>query len=483
MKRDILIALSIVTIIFMGFTSCNDWLEVSPKSQIIIDDHFKSEGGFKDQLTGVYTAMTSSSMYGLQMGIGFTEVLSQNYDVNSDGMWRYPAAYDYTNSTSKSIIDNIWSNTYNCITNLNLVINNIDDFDENVFSDNNYYMFKGEALGLRAFLHLEMMRLFAESPVSDKNANGVPYYTKYSPDVVVQKPVDETMNLIIDDLIEAKKYLEYDSLKISNNQYLQRSTRTCYFNYYAAVATLARAYLWKGDIDNALVYAQKIIDEVVSDKLNKPFSWVHVTSIESSRPGDIDRSFTSEHIFNLKFNNWEDIGNYYFKEAGATSSLSPSELKAQNIFEQNQGLGLDYRFSKAFEVDGSSRYVSKFWYIEGGRYNSLYPIIRMTEAFYIAAEVYLQKGNKEKAIELLNEVRSNRHLSDYPLSSDLSDENVQREIWKEYRKEFLAEGGQLFYYYKRLNVSEIVGAGVTPGKNIYVLPIPSTDVEFGGYSN
>ena len=483
MKHHILIVLSIATIIVLGLSSCNDWLEVSPKSQIILNDHFESEGGFKDQLTGVYTAMTSSSMYGLHMGIGFTEVLSQNYDVNSDGMWRYASTYDYTNTASKSIIDGIWSKTYNSITNLNLVIENIDKVDKNIFSNNNYYIYKGEALGLRAFFHLEMMRLFAESPASNKNANGVPYYTKYSSDVVEQKTVEETMNLIIDDLKEARGYLEHDSLKIATDQYLQRSSRTCYFNYYATVATLARAYLWKGDLDNALVYAQEIIDELNSDKLNKPFNWVHVTSIETSQPGETDRAFTTEHLFNLKINNWEDIGNYYFKEAGGTSSLSPSELKAQNIYEQNQGLGLDYRFSKAFEVDGSNRYVSKFWYIEGGRYNNLYPIIRMTESFYIAAEVYLKKGDKVKAIELLNEVRSNRHLSDNPLSYDLTEVNVQREIWKEYRKEFLAEGGQLFYYYKRLNASEIIGAGVTPGKNTYVLPIPSTDIEFGGYSN
>ena len=61
-------------------TSCNDWLDVEPKSQIKEENHFDREGGYKDQLTGIYTAMTERSMYGQNMGIGFVEVLSHRYD-------------------------------------------------------------------------------------------------------------------------------------------------------------------------------------------------------------------------------------------------------------------------------------------------------------------------------------------------------------------------------------------------------------------
>lgn len=39
-------------LIFLGcLSSCNNWLEVSPKSQIKEEKHFSREGGFKDQLT------------------------------------------------------------------------------------------------------------------------------------------------------------------------------------------------------------------------------------------------------------------------------------------------------------------------------------------------------------------------------------------------------------------------------------------------
>jgi hypothetical protein len=109
-------------------------------------------------------------------------------------------------------------------------------------------------------------------------------------------------------------------------------------------------------------------------------------------------------------------------------------------------------------------------------------MLRPTEAFYIAAEC-LKSSNSTRAIELLNEVRENRNLSLLPLADNLTSDQIQEEIFKEYRKEFVCEGGQLFFYYKRLNASEIKGASVRPGKSVYVMPIPSNDAEFGGYSN
>ena len=466
-----------------SMSSCNDWLDVSPDSQIKEEDHFKTESGYKDQLTGVYTAMTDQKMYGLQMGIGLTEVLSHSYDVDVNGIWRYPSEFNYTEAATRVQTDSIWSSTYKCIANLNVMLRNMDKADSTIFSTNSYHVYKGEALGLRGFLHLEMMRLFAASPAMDANANGVPYITQYSPQAVPQKSVAATMQLIVDDLLEARKQLSSDSIRTSATPHLFRSSRISRFNYYAAVASLARAYLWMGDKANALKYANEIIAVAESSALSKPFTWVDVTSVEAAQDYQTDHAFTPEFLFQLKINTWKDIANFYFKAKGSTSSLSPSENKAREIYEvDSKAYGNDYRFLKGYQLDGEKRYLCKLWYYDNSPYNNLYPMIRMTEAFYIAAEC-LKDSDPQRAIALLNEVRKARNLGSYPLPTNLSASDIQTEIWKEYRKEFVGEGGQLFFYYKRLNASEIKGAGVTPSKAIYVLPIPSVDQELGGYTN
>lgn len=477
-RNIIYIALTLVTL-----TSCNDWLDVSPKSQIKEEEQFSREGGYKDQLTGVYTAMSSTSMYGLNMGIGFTEVLSQNYDVDGNGDWRYASQYNYSQSSVERTINTIWNSTYNAIANLNIMIRNIDKADSTRFSENNYYVYRGEAYGLRAFLHFDLMRLFACAPAMDNNAKGVPYVTEYTTQVTSQKTVGETMQLIVNDLLTAREDLKHDSLRIGSSPYYERSSRVPYFNYYAATLTLARAYLWMGDKVNALKYAQEIINTNESDAPSSPFYFVDPTSMQSSKLNEVDMSFSSEHIFHLVINDWEDTANKYFTSKGGTSALTPSETKAQEIYELGKGYGNDWRYLKGYEQDGSQRYMCKLWYVEGSSYNNLYPMLRLSEAYYIAAEC-LKDSDPDQAVELLNKVREARNLSLFPLDyTTMTSDDIQNEIYKEYRKEFVGEGGQLFFYYKRLNASEIKGASVRPSKNVYVLPVPSSDQEFGGYEN
>lgn len=484
MKIRNIIALLIVA--STALTSCEDWLDVSPKSQIKEEDHFSREGGYKDELTGVYTAMTSSSLYGMNLGIGFAEILSQSYDVDANSSWTYAAKYDYTYSTVESTISSIWSNAYNAIANLNIIIKNIEQADSTDFTDNNYYIYKGEAYGLRAFLHFDLMRLFACAPAMSNSANGVPYVTEYSTNIAGQVSVGETMNLIIKDLLTARENLSHDSLKIGESSYTWRSQRRCYFNYFAATLTLARAYLWMGDTTNALKYAEEIIavdeDEDGPYVLSSPFSWVHYTTMESSNKNEVDFAFSSEMIFYLLMNDWEDTANYYFSSEAGSNYLSPSDEKAKEIYELDKGYGNDYRYLKGYEQDGDKQYMCKFWHIEGNSYCDRFPLLRMSEAYYIAAEC-LKSSNPTRAIDLLNTVRDARNLSLLPLSYDLTTDEIQEEVYKEYRKEFVGEGGQLFYYYKRTNAQTITGSAIKPGKSVYVLPIPTNDQDFGGYTN
>jgi hypothetical protein len=144
--------------------------------------------------------------------------------------------------------------------------------------------------------------------------------------------------------------------------------------------------------------------------------------------------------------------------------------------------GNDYRCLTGigFNYDGALKYLWK--YHQYDPYNSnpaqKMPMLRMTESYYIAAEC-LKSSDPARAAELLNYVRAARNLEEYPLPATLSPEDLQDEIGKEYRKEFLGEG-EMFYYYKRLNASRIEGAAVNAGDNVYVLPMPDNEIEFGG---
>ena len=103
------------------------------------------------------------------------------------------------------------------------------------------------------------------------------------------------------------------------------------------------------------------------------------------------------------------------------------------------------------------------------------PVVRLPEIYYIAAECYASQGNAQKAEDLLNVLREKRGL--YTPLSDLTIEQVQDEIKKEYRKEFLGEG-EIFYYYKRTGVTSIQNFNEMTDAD-YLLPYPDMETSAG----
>ena len=80
MKKIYYLLLSLATISLSG---CNDWLDVSPRSQIEGDKLFKTEEGFKQALNGVYIKLGQSSLYGEQTSMYIPETLAQMWTIPS----------------------------------------------------------------------------------------------------------------------------------------------------------------------------------------------------------------------------------------------------------------------------------------------------------------------------------------------------------------------------------------------------------------
>ena len=240
-------------------------------------------------------------------------------------------------------------------------------------------------------------------------------------------------------------------------------------------AILARAYQWKGDMENALRCARAVINDPF---VQNNYRWVDGSYLNNTEKAYWDRLFSMELLFRLNVSNMDENTNVYFRNTGdATQKLSPSSEKWNDIYEFTSGYGTDWRYSKHWEYDGNDPYFAKYWQYNGGRYNDQVPVVRKSEMYYIAAEALVSKDSIAQAVAYLNEVRTNRNISN-PLQENLSAADVQNEIYKEYRKEMVGEG-QLFFYYKRMGYTSIPGSAVSASDNVYVLPMPDNEIEFG----
>ena len=166
MKTIIKISLVLFTSLSM---SCSGWLDVEPKTEVKSDIMFESESGFKDAIVGCYILMSNSSMYGRELTTGFLDVIAQQYSIDQNG-GDYYRIKNFEYDKAETIINNIWSQAYTTIANLNNILDNIEN-KENILHPTYYNIIKGEALGLRAFLHFELLRMFGWGDVENHPEN------------------------------------------------------------------------------------------------------------------------------------------------------------------------------------------------------------------------------------------------------------------------------------------------------------------------
>lgn len=492
--------INFIWILFLSLfsvASCTKWLEVEPKTKIKSETSFQSESGFKDALIGSYLLMTRSSMYGGEMSFGFVEAIAQQYNMRSESS-KYSQATKYNYTSCESMINNMWGDSYNVIANLNNLLENLET-NRNVLHETVYSIIKGEALGLRAYLHFDLLRLFGWGELDTKSENlnklSIPYVTKYSKHLPPQSTVKQVLAYIEADLLESIELLDkYDPVGASTkeddyelpNEDKFFDNRNYRFSYWAAICTLSRVYIWEGKHDKALPLIQIFIDKGGNT------SWVNIENLDEAEKSR-DLVFSTELVFCLEISGesslFERIKGSIDPDKNNNNENSEllfhPKARAEAIFEANGAGKTDIRFRRLYNkkndfYDGYA--LCKFWEPEDYAYGDRMPLIRKSEMYYMAAECLLKTGNgadKVKAVDYLNLVREHRSIpKEFNISNGLEASQIQNEITKEYQKELLCEG-QMFYYYKRFGFTTLPETIREIDNAVYVLPMPEKDISLG----
>ena len=104
---------------------------------------------------------------------------------------------------------------------------------------------------------------------------------------------------------------------------------------------------------------------------------------------------------------------------------------------------------------------------------NLIPVLRLSEMYYIISECRYNTSDATNAQLYLQKVRDA-----YKADNRTVDMNrYQKELTLEMKKEYLTEG-QLFFFYKRLNISIENGGETVNVGNKFILPIPEKEDVF-----
>lgn len=469
----------------LGLSSCESFLDVQPKGTVEQDKQFSDVQGYRDAMYGVYASMGSTSLYGEALTWGFVDWLAQlEYDVyGSYQDVAHANLYEYEDQNVRPIVDAIWGDAYECISYVNNVLTNIENVD--LESDGDYKLIKGEALAIRAFLHFDIARLFAENYLLNPGAGGIPYATTYN---LNNKPVltlADTYEAILADLTEAEALLAEDTeMDPAEPASDYREHRWMHCNKYAAWAIKARVFHYMGQLDSAAVYAEKVIESPGMELVAKG-------------------TYTSKkaHRFSLATTNGEVIWGLYTKGyydsyrdlhvdgSILMGALLSVRLDVREIYDVGNfdADSRDERFTCYFKTDDydGSLYNFKRLLEASEDANRIYGVclIRLPEMYYIMAEA-LYATDKTRAVRYLNDVRNSRGLRDLADTEVATETQFRNEVLNERVKELWGEG-QVFLTYKRENMSITEGPGelvYEPSTDIYVLPWPENEKEYGGTS-
>ncbi|MDR0765551.1 MAG: RagB/SusD family nutrient uptake outer membrane protein [Odoribacteraceae bacterium] len=482
-------------------TSCSDWLEVDTSTNVKQEVLFSDPAGYRTALNGVYRLLSGVELYGRNLTWGVASVLGNNYDANrlpgpysttsNNTSYREMAAGDYTSKPTTDLVDPIWEQAYRVIANCNNIIAYIEKEDPAIFpvaaNDTEKNMILGEAIGIRAMMHLDILRLFAPSTKADDGKTYIPYVAVFPERQPVHLTVTATLERVIADLERARELLAIpDTVYNANDMtsYTRRlqpssglstttffATRGTRFNYFAASAMLARAYQWRGaegDAERAYRTARDVY-RFSTDKTWFSFTPAgNLSTVENS----IYRKMPHDILFAI-YNN-----NMYAMVTAATINTTSQSFFLKNDDRLFIDDADDFRIN-LINTDKTSRR----WSMPTGNQSAsptadiikyqgpLAPVVRLSEMIYIMCE-YLVDVDRQQAVALLEKVRTARGAK--RLLGNPSREEFLQELYLDMTREFMSEG-QTFALYKRLNAPMYNGAGVINMTGRYVLPVPYSE--------
>lgn len=483
MKKNIFI-ITLTTVVFSFlFNSCESYLDVENKGIIDETDLFVNFNGFRDAMFGAYASITENNLYGQNLSYGFLDELAQLYIFERENVNVFldkAIFYQYNEPEIEQVINNIWANSYESISYVNNVIDQLKNVDLN--SDSGYSLIKGEAHALRAFLHFDLTRMFCETLSMNPSATGIPYSDSFDLELPRLYDLNTIYNLIIDDLNIAEESLINDTELIdeeSTNIYIKN--RAIHLNKYAVWALKARIYLWKGDYENARIYAESVINSnkfMLYDKITLPDNMKYPATSETiwavsntTKYNDIFNKFLFEDISNRNYQYVAPNVDDLYESSSFTADNT--DVRLDNYFIENNNNRTLFRRLLDLPVITPDNLGEDRDEING------FTMMRLPEMYYIAAEAYYDI-DVNKAKRYFNDVRNSRGLLDIDDSRVDTKEKFLNELLLEKKKELWGEG-QIFLEYKRLNkdISNKDGDIFNASNDIFVFPLPDDEVEFG----
>lgn len=449
----------------MLMSACEGFIDLKPTHQLDRSNTFQNIEDYNNALTGAYGALLFEGYYG-QNYLCMPEYMTDNTARTVELFSGQDDTDNWLATPSAGRITNAWNDPYIVINRANTVIENIADVPEDRPGQRNRIL--GQALGLRALAHFDLLRFFGQEYDRNSAALGVIVRTQNDLSFPARSTVKETYDQIFADLDEAFTLLGNvdQTINISTNRY--------YIDQTVVRAIIARVALYAGDY----TLARDAADDVIT---TAGFGLAPINQFSDIFTAD---QALGEVIWKVRVQpgGIRIAADLYFPP-GNFNTFAPTD-EVRGLFDEVNDVRYDASIkTRASAPAGSSlfivgKYLGRAPFNDGINDNKIF---RMGEMYLIRAESNFRLNQEPAALADLNALRAAR-ITGY-VNQTLSGNTLLNSILLEKRKELLYEGHRWFEL-RRLGQGinrtvcnpPCISSTLPAGSPRFILPIPQSEV-------
>ncbi|HRZ96401.1 MAG TPA: RagB/SusD family nutrient uptake outer membrane protein [Paludibacter sp.] len=464
MKKKIL-NIAITFALLTGVTSCTDWLDLRPESEIILDEYWMSEADVEGVLSACYRGLTEDAVIYRMMIWG--ELRSDNIVAGSG----FPnERFDIQRILDGDLVStnsyNSWGSFYTVINYCNTLLEYaplVLDRDNN-FTQDDLNRVEAEALTLRSLAYFYLLRAFKEVPwIEEPSIDDAQVYVEGAPVYAISKATERT---IIDNIIRDLKTAQKNARVEYGNTAYNKGRVTL----NAVNALLADVYLWDQQYANCVEACNNVLADPKLKLIEGARMLTQVFYLGNS----------SESIFELQFSENVQKNNpvielygsptlingelgfpvtlAYNSVSGAVGAYSPFAYKISTNFTESLE---DIRSDDSYWEAGGKYYIFKYagvqrlkstsgtnmYYFRSNTSNWI--LYRLSDVMLMKAEAQVQLDGSENlnaALEMVNKtyLRSNEEQDSLRITNYPSKIEMEKLVLRERQRELLFEGKRWF---------------------------------------
>ncbi len=427
----------------LGAASCNDFFELKPQNEMVLDEFWQSEDDVLSVVGSCYRQMQEPGF--MERLLVWGEFRSDNVILgNGDGG-------DLTNISNLNLLPSngyaSWGDFYTVINLCNTVIYYAPqayEIDPN-FALGQLNGYIAEAKGLRAFCYFTLVRAFRDIPFTTE-----PVIDDLVEFQLPQSDPDEIVNFLIEDLkeVEPQATSSWSQVSYTKGRITQNAIR----------CLIADMCLWMGRYQEAAEYCDRVLNDSKAELTLVP-------SLDYNRSVFVDGNST-ESIFELQFNR-NIIPNYVVCEfygtsggRGATQRMVAYDFTTTELFSTTDQRLYDFFWTATNGVFPIKKFIayrknnetlnireSDYTNLGDNAGNTNWIIYRLADVYMMKAEALTEQGILPEALALVNTVYQRANPEDtegLSQSYSLSQESMRQLVLDERQREFMFEGKRYY---------------------------------------